>query len=194
MATYPITEPHFGGPVADPVTVAAIGAVALTEGIRFLYDQAADLLRRMRDRSDVRHESVEIDGAGALDSALGTVRIDYGRAEAQADAIRDLRRELADQAEGFVQADPSDERLVEAVDALRRLLETVYGRRITFRGEPREQSGAVVDVHVAAAAVDGYVAAVRAKRVGNADVKANLTVGDIGSGGEAVGLHVDDLN
>ncbi|WP_123970114.1 hypothetical protein [Streptomyces sp. TLI_185] len=179
--------------MSEPITLAAIGATALTEGIRFLYDQAADLLRRMRDRTERPDGPIDVDAGGALDSPLESVSIRYSRAEAQTDAIRALRRELADYADGIAEVDPADNHLLEVVDALRRLLETVYGQRITFRGELRETTGTVIDVHVSAASVDGYVAAVRAKRMGNADVKAELKVGDIGSGGQAVGLDVDDI-
>ncbi|MGW7243860.1 hypothetical protein [Streptomyces sp. NPDC054804] len=119
--------------------------------------------------------------------------MDYDRVEAQADAIRELRRDLSDYADGLAEVDPADQGLVETVNALRQLLETIYGCRITFRGESREQSGATVDVRVAAEAVDGYVAAVRARLVANAHVKADLKVGTIGSDGKAVGLDVGNL-
>ena len=36
--------------VADPFTLAAVGAVAITEGIKFLYGQAGEVLKRWRER------------------------------------------------------------------------------------------------------------------------------------------------
>ena len=43
--------PGLGGcEVSDPLTLAAVGAVALTEGIKFLYGQAGEALKRWRAR------------------------------------------------------------------------------------------------------------------------------------------------
>ena len=38
-----------GREMADPLTLAAVGAVALTEGIKFLYGQAGETLKRWRE-------------------------------------------------------------------------------------------------------------------------------------------------
>ena len=38
--------------MVDPLSLSAIGAVALTEGIKFLYEQAGEVLKRWRDRKD----------------------------------------------------------------------------------------------------------------------------------------------
>ncbi|MGW1544013.1 hypothetical protein ACWCPM_27865 [Streptomyces sp. NPDC002309] len=175
--------------------MASIGAVALSEGIRFLYGQATELLRRLRARREGRTVEGEIlvDGGDALDGPIGLVRIDYARAAEQNEAIRDLSRSLGEYAEGIESVDPANTDLVHSAHALRQLLETVYGRRITLRGESRERSGATVDVEITAGQVDGYVAAVRAKRVGNAEVSARVRVDTVNSGAETVGLEVDDL-
>ena len=37
--------------MTDPLTLSALTASALTEGIKFLYGQAAELLKRKRERS-----------------------------------------------------------------------------------------------------------------------------------------------
>ena len=40
--------------MVDPLTLSTIGAVALTEGIKFLYEQAGEVLKRWRERKDAR--------------------------------------------------------------------------------------------------------------------------------------------
>ena len=39
-----------GPSMADPFTLGAVGAVVLTEGIKFLYGQAGEALKRWRER------------------------------------------------------------------------------------------------------------------------------------------------
>jgi len=41
----------------DPLTISAIGAVAITEGIKFLYGQAGELLKRWRERKDAAKDA-----------------------------------------------------------------------------------------------------------------------------------------
>ncbi len=38
--------------MVDPLSITAIGAVAITEGIKFLYGQAGEILKRWRERKD----------------------------------------------------------------------------------------------------------------------------------------------
>ena len=40
--------------MAEPFTAAAIGAVLVTKGIGFLYDQLGELLKRHRERKDAK--------------------------------------------------------------------------------------------------------------------------------------------
>ncbi|PAZ13563.1 hypothetical protein CLM62_23910 [Streptomyces sp. SA15] len=148
---------------------------------------------RARREGEAVEGEVFVDGGNALDGPIGMVQIDYARATEQNESIRELSRSLSEYAEGIEPIDPENATLVQSAHALRQLLETVYGRRITLRGENRERSGAKVDVEITAVQVDGYVAAVRAKRVGNVDVSARMRVDTVNAGGETVGLDVDDL-
>jgi hypothetical protein len=56
----------------EPVTLtaASIGAVALTEGIKFLYGQAGELLKRWRERKEQTGPE-----SGSVNSWLVTVEI-----------------------------------------------------------------------------------------------------------------------
>jgi hypothetical protein len=45
--------------MADPFSAAALGGVVLTEGIKFLYRQAGEVLKRWRERRETGGTSVE---------------------------------------------------------------------------------------------------------------------------------------
>ena len=83
--------------MTDPITLGAIGAIALTEGVKFLYTQAGALIESWRKRRDAKTsamagpaddeepqlaplaQSAELDGqidsARGADSALLTQRV-----------------------------------------------------------------------------------------------------------------------
>jgi hypothetical protein len=85
-----------------------------------------------------------------------------------------LRSALANYADGIANVDASDSKLVAIADALRQQLETVYGQRITFKGEQREPSGAPLVVGTAEVKrVSGLAAGVIAVAVTEGEVRGN---------------------
>ncbi|HKS48960.1 MAG TPA: hypothetical protein VJT49_28405 [Amycolatopsis sp.] len=176
--------------MADPLTLGAVGAVALTEGIKFLYDQARELLKQWREkRVKITLQAAAPEG---LDAPLAEAEVPETVVAQHAETLSELRRSLIEYADEGVVPDPNDPKLLESVDALRRLLEVAYGQRITFRGETRERTGSRVDVSVEADVVEGYVAALRARGVLPDDVRADLKVKRVAAGGQAVGVDIDD--
>jgi hypothetical protein len=165
--------------VVDPISGAAIGAVVLTEGIKFLYGQATELLKRWRERRDSATatpapEPILRPPADLIEGSVEPARPDYGRLERLQPELQELRRSLADYAEDLRDVDPNDPLLWEQVDALRRMLEAVYGQRITFKGEQREPSGPLVQARISVDRVLGDAAALRARvmRRGRVDAEA----------------------
>jgi hypothetical protein len=184
--------------MTDPVTLAAVGAVALTEGVKFLYAQAGAALERWRARRSaaepVAAEPVEIElPAGAFEGQLRQPRLNLtavGRLERE---LGELRAALAEYAQGIGEVNPGDELLLETVDGLRRAMETIYGQPITFKGEARPPSGVGVVAEAKVGEVAGYLAGLRARRIEGGTVRARLEADRVAADGEAVAVDVDTI-
>jgi hypothetical protein len=108
--------------------------------------------------------------------------------------LRDLRKAVADYADGTDEVNLGDAGLMETVDALRRAMEAVYGERITFKGEPGPVSGgqrAVGEVDVRE--VRGSVTGLRARRIISGTAIGKVKADFVAPGAEAIGLSVDTL-
>jgi hypothetical protein len=185
--------------MTDPLALSVLGAAALTEGIKFLYGQATELLRRRRERRDEAAEAgaVEVEPA-EVPELEGELRLPLRADGAVLDRVepdlRELRRKLQDYADGVEPIASDDRDLLESADAVRGLLEAVYGQRITFRGERRASSGPVVEGEIDVDVVAGYAAAVRARAItGGATVRASVRANEVAEGAEVVGVDVDRI-
>ncbi|MGK5630326.1 hypothetical protein [Streptomyces sp. URMC 123] len=187
--------------MSDELSLAMLTAVTLTEGIRFLYDQAGALLTRRRERDPAEPEGTP---AGAPEETLGTApegtrtpavvarpsvlpAADPVQLERFAAELRALRADLHEYVSGVDPVDPADGELVARVEALRRVLEVVHGTPLVFSGEPAP--AAVVRGSVDADEVAGYVAAVRAERA-TGPVEGRVRVHRVERGGEAIGVDL----
>lgn len=140
--------------MTDPLSLSALGATALTEGIKFLYGQAAELLRAFRERhkraesnGDVPdHEQVPVIPSAALDGMPTISSVNGAILDAEGSALVSLTGALSPYAQGLVDVDPHDRQLIEQAERMRALLEALYGQRFTFTGEQRENTGARVSV------------------------------------------------
>ncbi len=133
--------------MADPLSLTVLGGVALTEGIKFLYGQTTELLKRRRDREQsaegegVTSTRIAVQRPELLDQPLSRVDVDLDVVAAHAEQFHELRGGLADYADGLADVDPTDVRLLKQVAALRALLELAYGQHLTFQGEQRPATG-----------------------------------------------------
>jgi tetratricopeptide (TPR) repeat protein len=140
--------------VTQQSTLSALDATALTEGIKFLYAQATELLKAFRERrkraasggSVPGHEQVPIASSTALDGLPATSPADGTILDAEGPALISLTGALSPYAQEFVDVDPHDRQLIEQAERMRALLEALYGQRFTFTGEQREGTGARVNV------------------------------------------------
>ena len=138
----------------EPISLTAVGVFALTEGIKFLYTEAGELLKHRRESK----EGTSPEGTGPelrppADIIEGTVdpaRPNDERLASLADQLKKRRGALADYADDVEAVDPSDVALLKEVDELRELIEAIYGQRITFKGENREPSRPLVENEVKA--------------------------------------------
>jgi hypothetical protein len=175
----------------DPLTLSGVAATALTEGIKFLYGQAAEVLKRCREKSIARDPEVKVaEPPASLEGKLGRLLIDPDVAQRLEPDLKKLYSALTLYAQGIEPADPQDEGLLRTVDALRRVLEAVFHQRLTFSGEARPQTGPLVEGEIDVGNVEGYVAAVEAELVASGHVIGSAIVDRIGPGGSAFGVKV----
>jgi hypothetical protein len=191
-----------GYEMADPLTLAAVGAVALSEGIKFLYGQAGEALKRWRERNATKAASSSVDAAEPVSVQLPADAFEGKMQEPQLhlDAVagleqelRDLRAAVADYAQGIDDVDPNNKQLLETVDGLRRAMEAVYGQRIVFKGEPGPSSGTEVVGEAKVKEVLGYVAGLRARRIISGSVTGRVEVDTVGAGAQVVGLEAETI-
>jgi hypothetical protein len=133
--------------------LGALGAIALTDGIKFLYAQAGEILKRRRERT-----ATPVAAPGLLEGELAPLQLDP-TAERIAE-LRRLRQRLTDIVEDIEPADETDGEVVAATLALREAIEAIAGQRITFRGERREPTGTTITGIVRARELHGRASGV----------------------------------
>jgi hypothetical protein len=184
--------------VMEPFSLAALSAVTLTEGVKFLYGQAGEILKRRRERKKAEEEGrpvpapepVEIPDQGILEGELAPAIVDLETVERLEEDLKVLSQRLGNYAGGIEEVDPGDQELLQTFDALRRVLEAIYQQRITFKGEDRPPSGPLVEGRVDVGDVAGYAAAVRSDVIESGRVQGTLTAKEVKPGGEAVAVDV----
>lgn len=174
--------------MAEPVTLAMLGAAVLTEGITFLYNQAGELLKRRRERKDAELVAPAADDP-VLAGRLAPLPVDVQVVDERREELITLRERLVSYADGNRDVDPGNGELIVQVEALRTLLELAFRQRITFRGEQREPTGAQVDVVATAKRVDGQLVAARIDTVKSGRVNVDVDVDAVGEGGTVYGYQ-----
>jgi hypothetical protein len=185
----------------EPITLTLVGTVALTEGIKFLYSQATEILRRRNERREAEKgagrpaatEPIDAELPDAFEGQLSDPQIHFDALERVEGPLKEVRKDLSDYAEGIEAVDDKDEGLLLKVDALRKLLEAVLQERITFKGEMRPPSGPVVEGRIDVDEVAGYAAAVRAGRITGGHVRAEGEAKRVEVTGEFVALEADTI-
>jgi hypothetical protein len=162
----------------EPISLTAVGVFALTEGIKFLYTEAGELLKHRRAKNEGAAQ--EASGpelrppADIIEGTVDPTRPNDERLDRLADELRKRRGALIDYADDVEAVDPSDVTLLNEVDELRRLIEVIYGQRITFKGENREPSGPLVENEVRA-----MEAKIRGSRVGVVETTGGVSIKNV---------------
>jgi hypothetical protein len=128
--------------MADPLTLTIVGAVVLTEGVKFLYGQAGEALKRRREQRDPRPareptSAVVAQVPPVFEEQFDSSAMDQDAVDRLESKLHEVRRELQDYVDGIAPIVLDDEQLLRSADQLRHLMEEIYGHRITFRGEQR---------------------------------------------------------
>jgi hypothetical protein len=164
----------------DPLT--GVATAALVEGVKFLYQQAAEVLNawraRRRDRQAPPPAVVEPPDAVRVERPLP---LPDPASPEMADTLQELKDLVEPIKDGEVDLKAIAAR--QAVARLRELLEVIVGSPITFAGE-QPRAVAVSDIDVVVERVAGQVAGVRADL---ADLQGPVSISKV----RVQGGHVD---
>lgn len=174
----------------DPLT--GVENAALVEGIKFLYQQAAEVLSawraRRRDRQAPPPTVVEPPGAILVERLRP---LPDPASPEMADTLQELKDLVEPIKDGEIDLEALAAR--QAAAKLRDLLEVIVGSPITFAGEPPRTMD-VSDVDMVVQRVAGQVVGVRAdlaKLQGPASIrKVRVHGGDVDSGGAVTGVDL----
>lgn len=166
--------------MADPLTLAVVGAVALTEGVKFLYTQAGEALKARRES---RKSEVDLNPPEVFEQTPRRARPDLDAVERLEQELRELRSAF----DGVDEIDTADPDTLGRIEGLRRALEAVYHVPFVFRGEARAHGEADVDE------VLGYVAGLRARKVLGGSVTGSVRAGRVATGAHAIGVEIDEI-
>jgi hypothetical protein len=188
----------------EPVTItlAAVGMVGITEGIKFLYGQASELIKWLREKRKTS-SSGEAAGSGqpklmprpdVFEPNPAEATVDEATLERLAEPLDELCDKLSGVVTGRTEVDASNTTLLTRVDALRKALEIVIGQRLTFRGEKRpEAEGPIVRGRINVDEVLGYVVGVAAGSITSGAVEGEVRAKKVDEKGSAFGVRADQI-
>jgi hypothetical protein len=179
----------------DPVTWDVVGGWSALEGIKFLYGQAAEVLKAWRERrrhngtaeTQSAHFEVPILDNEVLDGAPAPLVAAAVMEKESAYLVR-LLGALAPYAQGLADPDPDDRELAQQAGRLRAVLEAAYGQRFTLRGEQREPTGTHVMVDQVLGEVSGVATGVEAQLAPGSNVTIRQKAETIAPGGSITGF------
>jgi hypothetical protein len=182
--------------MGEPISLALVGGVVLTEGVKFLFDQASSLIRAARDRraaaKATAEEVVPVPDTGVLDGPVSAT-VDGALLDRENRRLITLAGALAPYANGDAEVATDDAHLLAAVADVRALLEALYGQRITLRGESREPSGTRVDVKQVLGTIRGTAVGVEADSVQGATVHVDQSATSVEAGGSVTGVKFGSI-
>lgn len=179
----------------DPVTWDVVGGWSALEGIKFLYGQAAEILKAWRER---RRQNYGADTQSAdfqvpiLDNEVldgtPTPTVDATIIEKESASLVRLLAAVAPYAEGLAVPDLGDSELADQIGHLRAILEAAYGQRFTLLGEQREPTGTRVTVVQVLGEVAGVASGVEAQLTPGSEVYVRQETAEIKPGGSIIGF------
>ena len=185
--------------MVDPFSIAAVGGIALAEGIKFLYGQAGKILDRRAERRAAAKagqaappaEPIAVgETPEAFTGTLAPMEVDDAAAEEQARNLVELRRTIEDHEQG----DAADADAIRAALALRDALEDIVGQRITFEGEDRDPSGTPVATgRLKADVIKGRAAGLDIETMKGGRAEGSLEAKEIAEGADAAGTRIKNL-
>jgi hypothetical protein len=187
--------------MVDPLSLAVLTGVALTEGIKFLYQQADAILKRRAERKAAEQrgapppaDPIAVESPPIVDGRLSPMTVDARAADELADELKDLRRRLDDYAQGYEIPGDGDQEVLRTTSALRDAIEDIIGQRISFKGEHREPSGTPVATgRIKAKEVRGRAIGVDVEKMHSGRAEGTVDVDVVHEHGEAIGTRIKDF-
>lgn len=192
-----ITDARRAAIIPDPLTLAVLGGVAATEGIKFLYGQASELLKAWRERGQMARDQAAAESKALDVPILESSVLDGQPVPRPADglilerahgALVELASGLSPYALGQLDVDLTDPQLAERAGHLRALLEAIYAQRFTFRGENREPTGSRVTVRQVLGVIQGDVLGAEADLGSGGDLRVEQRADTVREGGSMTGF------
>jgi hypothetical protein len=181
----------------EPITLALVGGAVLTEGIKFLYGQATEALKRWRDHKDAAPKPETVPATGEVpaifEGTIAPLQIHLDKVGELERQLKAARAALSDYNDGLETVTSDNTALLEKTDALRQMMEAVYQYRLTFQGEDRPASGPEVIGSAEVETIKGLVAGVQAGRIESGTVRGTVKAKTVDEGGQAFGVKADRI-
>jgi hypothetical protein len=178
----------------DPVTIslASVGSTVITEGVKFLYSQAGEILKRWREHPADQLQSAEPLGLAhlppAFDGQLIDPKINFEAVAAREQSLRAAYRDLSEFGTGLLVVDPTNTEILNKIETLRSCLELILGQHLTFSGENRLRSGTALVGTVNAETIEGEASGVEGTGQVDQAVTGAVNVRTVKSGGKVSGV------
>lgn len=169
--------------MVDPLSLTVLGGVAAAEGIKFLYGQAAELIKAWNSRrAQDKDEAIDVPiiPADMLDRPPAAAKVDTGVLEAQQGTLVRLSGSLSGYALGLVPVTVQNDDLAADAGQLRAILEAIYGQRFTFRGEQRAPTGTRVTIEQSIVELQGLAVGLRGRAADGGETAIRQDVGVVG--------------
>ncbi len=187
--------------MVEPVSAAVLAGVALTEGIKFLYDQAGEILSQRAERKRAEKAgqqnpvaALDVTTPSIVQGHLAPLTIDDNAADRLAGELIELRRRLDVYAAGYEDPPAGDRGVLASTFALRDAIEDIVGQRITFVGESRDPTGTPVATgRIDAKDIRGKATAVDISEMTEGRAQGEVTADRIEAGAEVAATRVKKL-
>ncbi len=190
--------------MADAFTLSALGMVAATEGVKFLYAQATEVIKKIKEKRDADKKIAE--GVAPVATALTvasansvpalfekkgeTPTIHLEEAEKVETELKAARNALAGYSDDTETLQENDAEVFAQIDALRRLLERVYQRELTFIGETRTSTGLNIITRIDVKDVEGELTGAEVTRQIDANIDVAMKIETIKKDSKVTGVKL----
>lgn len=186
--------------MADPVTLSAAGlsAIALSEGVKFLYAEAGEVLKRWWDKRDKASEAAshtpesdDVPLPDVFEESPAQRHVDDAALKILSEDLEATWGRMAPYAAGKP-LNPADDALLLEIARFREMLEAISGRTLTFKGEQRK-GRATVQSFLELNTLRGRATGVRIDHIEHGEARSVAKVNEIDESGSFTGIDVGTL-
>ncbi|MEV6821471.1 hypothetical protein AB0M72_22235 [Nocardiopsis dassonvillei] len=179
--------------MVDPVGLSMVLSSALPATFTFLYQRLDDLLSRYRESQAEAETEVELQVPDVLIGELEwPLNADPDRLKERSAELRAYELGLTHYRYAPERITSEDPLLIRTLGDLRSALEDIYGQRLTFQGEEREQSGPLSEQRLGE--VRGEVIGMEAENSIQGAATSRVTAESVEAGGRIIGMKARDID